>query len=393
LSDPNEISAELNIDDALKLARQGKDVWNTWAADPANAGTSVCFSHHDFTSDPIGFSGFIFPGPVSFQRCKFNGPDFSETIFKGDADFINAEFHDQTTFRGACFHGEVNFRGTQFGSSAYFNVAKFYSDAIFGGVMFAGGVRFQNAEFEGEAGFRDASFFGKAWFNDSRFAGEGPDFHSVEFGGPMYLDGAVFEYVPEFRYTKITNHFTLHRVEVKYHDSDQRAKWLGLSWAKAADGDDVDRYRRLKELANVAKDHEREQYFFALELKAKRHYETTGCALLLNYAYGWFSGFGRSVWRPLVGLIGVWGMFGVGHGMFAKLDTSMPYLEGLRLSAAVLLPFVSSARTIYEKASTAVYGQAPARAWVLDLAVVMESMLGLIFIFLLGLALRNRFRL
>ncbi|MCR4377717.1 MAG: pentapeptide repeat-containing protein [Rhodospirillales bacterium] len=393
MPDPHNKTQDLVQAAAVTRARQGKDAWNTWAEDPANAGTSVDFSGYDFTDDPISFSGFIFPGHVTFAKCTFGGgTTFDSAKFKGEALFIKATFGGDTMFDSARFGGDTKFWGATFDGNTFFANAKFDGNTFFANAKFGGDVRFWHATFGGDARFIDVTFTKTAGFIKTQFDGKA-DFSSAVFGGPVYLDGAVFKFVPELRFTKIATHFTLHGARMAYANSDQRAMWLGLSWAKAAHPDDVDRYRRLKELAMAAKDHEREQDFFAQELKAKRHYETHGWALMLNYAYELFSGFGRSIMRPMGWLVGVWAGFGWGHGMVAKLDAGAPYFDGFRLSTAVLLPFVPSARTIYEGASTALYGDAPAEVWALDLAVVVESVLGLGLVFLLGLALRNRFRL
>lgn len=380
MSAPPNTTKNGNQAAALALARH-KDEWNKWIQKSAYEGPTPDFSGHDFTDDPIDFSGFIFPVGTIFSGATFGDlTKFEGAQFRGNARFDGATFGNNSWFDNAKFKGAAKFEGARFGDNVRFLRATFGGNARFDGATFDGTAKFDGATFESAAKFSGATFVGEA------------DFRSAVFGGPVYLDGAGFTSVPELRFTKIATHFTLHGVRVEYAKSDERAMWLGLSWSKAYP-DDVDRYRRLKELAMAAKDHEREQAFFALELKAKRHYETTGWALLLNYAYGGFSGFGRSVMRPMGWLVGVWFLFGVGHSMFAKLEAGAPLSDGFRLSTAVLLPFVSSARTIYEKASEALYGDPPAYPWVLDLAVVAESALGLGFLFLLGLGLRNRFRL
>lgn len=403
MSAPHNKTIELDHAAGLALARQGADAWNAWAEDPVNLGASVYFFGHDFTDDPIDFSGFIFPGPANFNGCTFgDNAMFDDATFEGEADFLYAKFEGDATFFGATFEGGATFSGATFNGGATLSGATFDVKALFNNVTFGVAIfhnatfdcitMFQDATFGGSAIFHNATFDKMAIFSRAQFDRES-DFSLAVFSGTVYLDGAVFKSAPELRFTKIATHFTLHGVQVKYANSDERAMWLGLSWAKAARPDDVDRYRRLKELAMAAKDHQREQNFFALELKAKRHYEILGWALLLNYAYELFSGFGRSVMRPLAWLIVVWLGFGVGHGMFAKLEAGAPWLDGLRLSTAVLLPFVSSARTIYEGASKALYDETLAYPWALDFAVVTESALGLLFLFLLGLGLRNRFRL
>lgn len=366
----------LKGEDALALARQGKDVWNTWAEDEANAGTKVDFSGYDFTDDPISFAGFIFPGLADFSHCVFAEADFSHAQFSG---------------------GEAWFRDAQFNGG----------DSLFVNAQFSGGrAWFYRAQFSG----------GSAWFRDSEFSGGPADFHAAvfaqeadflramfqdealfettDFKGAVDLNGARFFRVPDFRLTKLAAHFTLHGVKVDYCEDEARTRWLGGLWARAKNDDDADKYRRLKELAIAAKDHDREQKFFASELKAKRFYETHEAALVWSYLYEWFSDFGRSVYRPLVSLYATVVAFGFLYWLTALFsagggDKSLD--NGLKLSAAVLVPFVAAARTSYGEAQNALFGQDIGLA--LDLLIIFEGILGLAFVFLIGLALRNRFRI
>lgn len=158
---------------------------------------------------------------------------------------------------------------------------------------------------------------------------------------------------------------------------------------------DADNYRRLKELAISAKDHDRELEFFANELRAKRFHETKGFgALAWSYLYEWFSDFGRSVYRPLVSLYTTVVLFGFVYWLAAQASargSGLSLDNGLKLSAAALLPFVAAARTSYGEAKTALFG-VHAGLW-LDVLVIGEGILGLAFAFLIGLALRNRFRI
>jgi len=273
--------------------------------------------------------------------------------------------------------------------------AKFIdSNARFDGTTFGGeGALFNEVEFSRDASFKATGFSKAALFVGAKFHGSA-NFSESVYGDAVNFESASFHSVPDFRRTKLSAHFTLHDMKVGYRENKKCARWLGLSWAKAEYASDVDKYRRLKELAITAKDHDREQDFFAGELKAKRFYETTGAALVWSYLYEWFSDFGRSVYRPLVSLYATVVAFGFIYWLAALFSTSglqKSLDNGLKLSAAALLPFVAAARTSYGEAKTALFG-AHAGLW-LDVLVIGEGILGLAFAFLIGLALRNRFRI
>jgi len=162
---------------------------------------------------------------------------------------------------------------------------------------------------------------------------------------------------------------------------------------KALHEDDVDKFRRLKALAAQAKDHEREQEFFAMELRAKRFYETKSCmGLMTSILYQTFSDFGRSFMWPSLLLIAVFLVFGGGFWLSATCS-SAEISQGFRLSASVIMPFTASAKAAFTGAQTALYGQADQMSLVFDFAVIFEGLLSLACVFLIGLALRNRFKI
>lgn len=467
-------------EEALALARQGKDVWNTWAKD--NPGVGIDFSGHDFTNENILFSEYVFPSRVDFSRAVFGTADFEDARFiKGDVDFTSAKFtNGDVKFIGAIFTGDnLNFtRAEFFGGDVLFLSSEFKvvltifidakfsnGDVIFFGSNFTDGdVLFVGAEFVGcDANFRDVTFkdcdvyFDRAKFNggDTNFShavfsggsvsfnkvkfvggkvsfygsqfresdinfdsavfdGRHCDFRNVsfdkevsfwkasfmrqcsfegaKFAGPINLAGSHFKKAPDFRRSIMSAHFTLHEMKVEYSNNPKNI--LGI-FKQSAFSTDTDKFRRLKELAVQARDHEREQDFFAKELKAKRFYETTGLALGWSYLYEWFSDFGRSSLRPLFWLFVTWLGFGVWFGTKAVNFSTHTYeslRDGVILSGALLTPFVAISRTAIRDMQDSLYGEGVSLWW-LDVAAIFEGLLGLIFIFLIGLALRNRFRI
>ena len=309
---------------ALKLALQGRKAWNEWAENQSNAGRSVEFSSANLQElattgkdggEQIDFQGFIFPGALTFTNCIFSiRGNFANATFKGSADFQGATFEGSAGFQGATFEGSAHFRGATFKQSAVFYRATFKETADFLGATFERSARFQDATFEESAHFSDttfkelAIFFGATFQMNARFARasflrtanfsestfmEVADFSGCEFTGPVTLAESQFSASPpDFRNTLFKLHVTLHGMHV------------GTPSEHA--GEHADRYRRLKELAATARDHDRAQAFFANEMRAKRGYETRGLARLPNWIYQVLSHYGKSLLRPALALLATW---------------------------------------------------------------------------------------
>ncbi len=388
-------------EDALALAREGKDAWNAWADKKENAGREVDFTGVDFTArenQDIYFYGFTFPGVVRFAGAMFPDAEFAAATFEGDAWFDKATFAGDAGFGGATFEGDAqfgaaNFKGAAgfgaatfeaaagfdkatFAGDAWFAAATFEGDAHFGAATFEAGAGFDKATFEGNAGFDGATFKGYARFAAATFEGNA-GFSGGTFTGPVLLGKSQFRIVPDFRRSEFNKHVTLHGMEVDFR--------------RPTEPTDADMYRRLKEIAVNARDHDREQMIFAYELMAKRGHETRGLALAPNYLYGWLNGFGRNLLRPGAGLFIVWFGFGILYHRLAAKDMS-GLGDGLLFSAAQIFPFLGASRGTLAGAKIALFGEAALNAGINALAMI-EGGLGILFLFLIGLALRNRFRL
>ncbi|MBL4808282.1 MAG: pentapeptide repeat-containing protein, partial [Rhodobacteraceae bacterium] len=315
-----------------------------------------------FGGGNCAFSGAKFIGDAFFMRANFSGgkASFLEAEFSvGSAIFVGADFcGGSADFDHACFNGRSTdfsrarfsmgnayFRNTQFnGGNSYFTYAQFSGgNAIFSKAKFSGGdAEFKEVGFKGGAAIFDSVVFsgGHAFFPGAVFANE-TSFAGTVFEGPINMEGSKFAHVPDFRRSKLSAHFTLHDMAVEYPTTPVKLFSI-FPCRKAKTSADADRFRRLKELAVQARDHEREQDFFAKELMAKRFYETKGFALIPSYLYEWTSDFGRSLLRPVICLIMTWLLFGFIYGMNnIENVTSIygPLWDGLKLSLATLVPF------------------------------------------------------
>ncbi|NQU57708.1 MAG: pentapeptide repeat-containing protein [Rhodospirillales bacterium] len=331
-----KIPGPLKGEVALKLARKGPEEWNRWANKKETDGRGVDFQNVDFTAKEnqmITFDDFTFPGDVDFFRARFLHASFKKAIFKGKTQFTGTLFKDSAFFQGAVFKGEVEIIS-----------ASFY-----------GGIGFNNTTFE-----KDASFIG------------------TTFAGPVALFGSHFKIVPDLRLSEFKKHITLHDLKVEFRHPTKET--------------DADMYRRLKELAVNSGDHEREQRFFAYELIAKRGHETHGLTLIPNYLYEFFGNFGRSLTLPCFWLLSVWFISGILYRWLETADAVNHIWHGLSYSAAQLFSFLGGSRSALSGARKALFGEEALSAWINALAVI-EGGFGILFLFLIALALRNRFRI
>jgi hypothetical protein len=265
--------------------------------------------------------------------------------------------------------------------------------------MFHQNARFSAAVFSGRAWFYDATFVRGAWFNRARFDGDARFTRAKFEGAAEEFSDASFRIAPDFRGARYVVPPTLQRAVVGYATDKAGTAWQRLL-GRAIDNSQAPSYRRLKQLASEAKDHEREQEFFALEMRAKRFYETTGFwPLALNIGYDWLSGYGRSVVRPLAW----WVALIIASLVIVLLLVPASGNTGMvdRWGAALVIAVTNSALLIgsdkwlprmeaVERLCSSCQGKLGLAA---DSLFYAQSGLSLLLVFLIGLALRNRFRI
>jgi len=354
-------------------------------------GGIIDFSGVEFSGGFVIFDGALFTsiGTTSFDKVIFSGGNahFRSTNFSGTyTSFLSAEFSGgMGDFYGAKFGSSR----TDFGSTSFIGGNTDFSWSVFDG----GSVNFSWADFYGGDTLFDSARFsaGEVGFYGAEFSGGAVSFADAVFGYSLDLESTYFSEVPDFRRTKLTAHLTVQGVHVDFQSKSAGPHGV---FSMAVDEFDADKYRRLKELAVLARDHEGEQEFFAKELKAKRFYGTTGMALVWSYLYEWCSDFGRSTYRPLALLTCTWFICGIGYFLAAGIiagDPTKSLLDGFRLSAATLVPFVAVSKSAMTTAQKNLFGDHV--PFGIDAVAFVEGILGLAFVFLIGLALRNRFRI
>ncbi len=373
----------------------------------------VNFDNYKF--DKANFREFIFPSYANFSKLIFPGnTSFLEVTFPDNADFHNATFTGYADFMEAKFSGNANFSGATFTGNALFNNATFTGDADFWKATFSGVADFMGAKFsiilnekgdevgvsETAAIFMDAVFEKLAAFYNAIFKNEA-SFKAINSKAGFDLGGAEFAIVPIFIQAHFLEAPSLDDVEIP-EDAPKGSK----------DNSFTARYRSLKRMAIQAHDHEREQNFFAGELKSMRTgkwFSKGWTWRLFGYLYEIFSNFGRSFFLPVI-----WWLFSTFWFfrlyLFLQPQKSLFCINGDSIYAAIgislskaLFPlgnFSDSTPNLY----ACLYGVKPAfgaagQRLVPDIPIelmaveTLQSLISIILIFFMLLAIRAHFRI
>ncbi len=397
-----------NIDP--KLADKNRTVWNQWMMAALEPELREKFPDNFFTERKL-FSLPLEEELAVTQKFALRAPAGMDLPYpRNPIDFRNVCFSKEVDFTGFIFPRDVSFDGAVFGKDVHFNQAVFAADANFGTSMFSGPAEFQRANFSRAGNFQGATFSRNADFEAAVFCA-GAYFNRAVFLNDIFFQGAVFESetyffnakflasVPDFRDAKLREATEWH--DATWPDPPQDAD--GAHWQLYT-------YERLKAEMERLKKHEEEQFFFAKELRARRallwfaainkeakraegpeksrnlsERVDAGFRWSLNWLYDFSSGYGLSIGRPLASL-GV--LLGAGVFFFATRNSlgnaPMNLWDALNLSATNLISFLP-----YKSDNWASAHLTASAKWVGN----AQSFFGLVLLFLLGLALRNRFRM
>ena len=443
---------DLKGHEAIDLWLSGFELWNTWVVDHSIANVDFedvdfekfrmkhplkeySFENYKFPTGNVSFNGAQFgDGDVSFRYAEFGDGEVSfygASFGDGVVTFLYAEFGDgDVSFFEANFgKGEVDFGNVKFGDGDIdFAKSEFGDGSVdFGNVKFGNGdISFVDTEFgDGDVDFRNAEFgdgdviffaaefgIGDANFYDVKFGDGDVSFNSIRttkggflfkpkslsfckkldmsdatFGSTLNISGIDSPTALNLQHTKLSNPIDLDNANIRF-----RSAYHYLDFKKAIDPSDSTSFRRLKKLAKEAEDNERSLDFFAKEMRSAYWYSISGPRLALFYLYDWMSDYGRSIMRPLVGLL-------VTVALYAQLYLNhataidRKYEDALVFSVGHALPIYPGVREISKDMAILLFSEDYAQApWWLSAIITSQYILSSILLFLLVLALRNRFR-
>lgn len=378
--------------------------------------------HPEFTHEYMDFSGHVFSGTVDFSHLIFVGSTFTDARFKGDVSFTEeTRFYAQTWFRNVQFESSVRCNRTEFEATVDFSGACFKSGVTFIGVKFMGGASFANVTFESHVMFNDsqfeeryfsggitirciadftnATFLAPASFREVLFGNSDTaysrrlwperraDFSGAQFMASTDFRRAMFGGAPAFFNTKLHEDTDFSRVNWQLAETEN----IPIDYAIRA-------WERLElMMSKLEKPLDRHQ-FFRLKMRARRRVD----GHLLRAAnwlfetltdYGW--GLGRAFFW--------WSVHWAASGLvlFANTWTDDVNVDRWKMCVAALGTAFGNAHAFLGLTAAGGYLERGRRmiedndlSGVLTTAVgTTEAVFGPVFLFLLLLTLRNRFRL
>jgi hypothetical protein len=444
IADPSNITPE----ECLALARCGATAWNQWRkehpGDPMDGINTASFSRYDFVLDKIEFQEFYFgladfsnarfPSEQDFRRCTFDeGTRFVAAVFDGLVKFDGSQFNT-VDFSRTEFHGLVSFQACNFQDLSKFENCCFNDDAIFLGALFHRDVRFDRTQFVKIAGFQGALFGSKISFRSCLFEGaaefealnwshlrsvfneSGADlnkalelaemsslspnafadsinfsasvfkseasFKGRTFGWRSIFDGAQFDDPPQFFDCKINQQLTFDQVGFP---------------EPTGKPDSARAYRALKLAYSQQQATREEQHFFRLEMaeEAKAAECSHEPVQWLYIVYREFAEFGFSLWRPALLLFITLVLMLPLYAWQAGLQVCWPGSAACNM-AGPLIQFASAHalpgfEKLAEPASKVLFGD-QLGVWTV-LTVLLHKAVSVSALFLMGLALRNLFKM
>jgi len=381
------------------------------------------FTQARFLGD-ANFTQAEFVGRARFNNAEFCGTaHFQEAKAKATIDFSGTRFLDYVDFHGFSFEGSAHFRSTQFhlgadfsnswvGKHAIFERANFQSPTEFKNINVAGYARFDRAEFGGPVSFENGNFAENIRFNECKFFSDSNfsaarfhaeiDFSNATFMARTDFIETLFNEAPLFHQSALHQDTSFLGMVAKYRALDPSSRSLQM-WDRRARA-----WRTLKQKMNEVHAHDEERRFFALESDAKSHLESF-FSRRLTWAYASISHFGWSILRPFYALVATYALSFGAYLLFMRDDLAPSLAKisyfltsgGDVLNISVLgqlLAFTATGsiplfghKDLAESYLNSLFHE---QIHFLIYAIsVIQGILSAIFIFLMLLAIRNRYRI
>lgn len=398
------------------------------------------FYKYDFSNDPdaIDFSGFKFGDGADFSQAvwgrslknlrSYKPANFSNARWGEHANFGMSQWSDEACFSGASWGSSTEFIGTQWGNDADFKNAKWGDDADFTGAQwghhadftngswgcgtkFVGAqwgddAKFINGQFGGDIKFTASSLemlkqyfkgnFSEAIVESAANRGATPDnFRAVDFSGAKFsgrvdFSDRKFEQSTRFNNVKFLFVPIFHGCKLHQDTSFDGAEFPSID--DNAGGNDAARaYRTLKLSFSGQQAVREEQRFFRLEMAEEA--KNSGKTQCLYCLYRVFSDYGFSLWRPFVAFLVLLLAFAQVYGLYdASVQSCWPgeaaceiQRTWLNFSLSQSMPLPGFDKQVLSENSI---GKAVPICF-----IAIHKVLAFILSFLIGLALRNLFRL
>ena len=374
-------------------------------------------------SEGAWFTKTVFSSNARFQNATFFcNTSFNGIVFSRSAWFESAAFRANTWFDGGTFSGDVWFECSAFSGNVSFHSAAFTSVARFQRAAFSGDASFDSATFTGDASFKSTAFSGRASFKDAAFCGDA-NFTSATFSGGAWFWSAVFQDFTSYREAKFLKQASFAGIKVDRGFDMTEAEFERVPAFNQADfkqapeldnvkfplpffwGDAelIARYRTIRRMAIQGADYEREQMAFKGELRSRRWTADKWWSIgtWLGLIYDGIADCGHSIVRPVLLWLASVPVFALLYLRAAEQaegwGCSTPFIKALFLAGRNALVLFSGGRDArIAQAYRCLYGgngepQIPDSVSFVEAFVQVP--LSAVLIFLLLLAIKNRFKI
>lgn len=290
---------------------------------------------------------------------------------------------DRINLDATYFKTNVDFRQFYFPAWTRFNAATFSEYADFQTATFSKYANFTSAMFSGNANFDTATFNKTAYFKTAVFCGN-PNFSNGKF-----LSRTIFS---QARFTKAVPKFYQCTVHEDTSFTTLKDHWPAITTDNADDSKRA--YIRLRQIMNGLQKRDDEHFFFRQEMRCKAELEG-GFYKILSGCFRAVSDYGHSVGRPVGWLFGLVVACAVIYFAYGVAD-AQARLHPLSITGAFSALGQSIANSFsFFGFQRLYYGTEFVKDLPFGLRIMsgFQTVLSFILIFLLGLGLRNRFRL
>jgi hypothetical protein len=366
-----------------------------------------------------------FDGAQWGESCRFDGASwgqlarFTSARWGRHCMFNGARWGSFTSFANAELGGYLDFKNCFFEHGAVFDFSRFGADIRFAGSIFGGDSRFTSSddadtfysidfggcEFKGEVDFGGRRFLGSTNFGTTERSGGKTSVLRDKNGLIIYQEG---KNIPCFVQSNFDDRSAIFCKTPNFHGCElhQDTSFEGAQFPPATGSEEAARaYRTLKLAFSKQQAVREEQHFFRLEMDEERvGHRIKGRdavnksqpfmalrehgAWLLYWLYKQTSDYGFSIARPLLLLAILWLIFAQIYGSYTGVERCFNWTVDCKIQSDWLNYSLQQALPLpgFDKLKPVIEGISV--AW-----LSIHKTLSLAALFLIGLALRNLFKL
>ena len=370
---------------------KNRKLWNAWFCRDFSKGERKTFENeHSIFIDPwtdtynqtllkalsrpeVDFKLPLDATEIDFSDYYFDGVNFENYIFFKCVKFDNSRFPNPANFRGTLFLDTVTFSNVTFDQTVDFIRANFEGYALFDNVAFLKGAQFRHAKFIDGVNFITTTFNGIA------------SFHNTKFEKTVDFTDAIFEKATNFRKSEFKSEYPILKGTNLHSQTSFTAEdsnWPKIKQPQKLLEKSVHSCAILRHNMSAQGLPDEAHFFFRREMSVKAQMASKQLKILY-YLYDFISEYGISVKRPFYAIASLWLFVTLCLYAFSKISFSY----ALAISFSNIFKIFGFQNTYFEDNLFFNF------CYPLKLLLASQTIIGFILIFLLGLGIRNLFKL